>query len=240
MILPYIGGKSKFSNFITPYIPQDVSTFVEPFGGMMGVFLSLDPIIYNFDKVIYNDLNFLNYNLFNKLKCSDFILDLNNINIDESFYKNSLELISSEKDLNKLAIYWLVILCCSNPYEIGKNSWRDNSKFKLFKERIDSYSLKLNNITDICNEDYKDIIKKYDSVSTLFYVDPPYFGKEDYYINHNFYDKSHTGLASILNNIDGRFILSYFYFDGIKDLYPNCNFVSKKTIIGTEWLIMNY
>ena len=26
----------------------------------------------------------------------------------------------------------------------------------------------------------------------------------------------------------------------LKELYPNCKFESKKTIMGTEWIIMNY
>ena len=44
----------------------------------------------------------------------------------------------------------------------------------------------------------------------------------------------------MLNNIEGKFILSYYDFDGLKELYPNCRFESKKTIMGTEWIIMNY
>jgi hypothetical protein len=47
-------------------------------------------------------------------------------------------------------------------------------------------------------------------------------------------------LAKVLNNIKGRFILSYFYFDGLKELYPNCKIEKKVTIMGTEYIIMNY
>jgi hypothetical protein len=65
-------------------------------------------------------------------------------------------------------------------------------------------------------------------------------GREKYYINHDFNKKSHYELSDILNNIKGKFLLSYYYFDGIEDLYTNCRFESKKTIMGTEWLIMNY
>ena len=38
MIVPYLGEKSKFSNFIKPNIPTDIKTYVEPFGGMFGIF----------------------------------------------------------------------------------------------------------------------------------------------------------------------------------------------------------
>ena len=42
MFIPYLGEKSKFSNFIIPNIPNNISTYVEPFGGMMGIFFSLN------------------------------------------------------------------------------------------------------------------------------------------------------------------------------------------------------
>jgi site-specific DNA-adenine methylase len=97
-----------------------------------------------------------------------------------------------------------------------------------------------NKITEIEKLDYIDVIKKYDSKETFFYVDPPYMNKEKYYINHDFTPDSHSELAKVLNNIKGRFILSYFYFDGLKELYPNCKIEKKFTIMGTEYIIMNY
>jgi DNA adenine methylase len=80
----------------------------------------------------------------------------------------------------------------------------------------------------------------YDSESTFFYVDPPHMGKEDYYINNDFNRNSHYELAETLNNIKGKFLLSYYYFDGLEDLYPKCKIDSKVTLMGTEYIIMNY
>ena len=51
MLIPYLGEKSKFASFITPNIPEDISTYVEPFAGMFGVFFSL-----NFSK--FRDVKF--------------------------------------------------------------------------------------------------------------------------------------------------------------------------------------
>ena len=42
MLIPYLGEKSKFASFITPNIPDNISTYVEPFGGMFGVFFALN------------------------------------------------------------------------------------------------------------------------------------------------------------------------------------------------------
>ena len=65
-------------------------------------------------------------------------------------------------------------------------------------------------------------------------------GREKYYINHDFTEKTHKELSIKLNKIKGRFILSYYNFDGLEDLYPNCKFDKKMTIMGTEDIIMNY
>ena len=35
MLIPYLGEKSKFASFIVPNVPNDISTYVEPFGGML-------------------------------------------------------------------------------------------------------------------------------------------------------------------------------------------------------------
>jgi site-specific DNA-adenine methylase len=68
MLIPYLGEKSKFASFITPNIPTDISTYVEPFGGMFGVFFSLDFSKFKNVNFIYNEINYLNYNLFDLLR----------------------------------------------------------------------------------------------------------------------------------------------------------------------------
>ena len=78
MIVPYLGEKSKFSNFIIPNIPTDISTYVEPFGGMFGIFFSLDFSKYKDTKFVYNDVNYLNYNLFNFLRYVSEIINAKN------------------------------------------------------------------------------------------------------------------------------------------------------------------
>lgn len=241
MLIPYLGEKSKLSNFITPYIPKDISTYVEPFGGMAGVFFSLDFTKYKNVDFIYNDKNYLNYILFDNLKNnSNFIDIVKSTSVDKDVYKNALKSLITEKNKEKLALNWLIILSCSSPYEVGKDSWRNNTEFEIFKMKWKAYKYHLDKISKIYNYDYKDIIDMYDSESTFFYLDPPYMGKEKYYINHDFNEKSHLQLSKKLNSIKGKFILSYYHFDGLEDLYPNCRFDKKMTIMGTEYIIMNY
>ena len=240
MLVPYLGEKSKFANFITPNIPEEISTYVEPFGGMFGVFFALDFTKFKNVNFVYNDQNHLNYLLFKNLRSEKFIELVKSTKVDEEYYRFCLKNLILEKDEVYLSLYWLVILCCSSPYEIGKESWRDNTEFEIFKMKYKAYKYHLDKISSIENDDYKKIIEKYDSENTFFYVDPPYMGKEEYYINHSFTRDTHKELSEVLNNIKGKFLLSYYYFDGIEEYYPNCKFDSKMTIMGTELIIMNY
>jgi DNA adenine methylase len=240
MIIPYLGNKEKFTNFISPNIPLDISTYVEPFGGMMGIFFTLDFTKFKNVEFIYNDKNKLNYLLFKNLNNSNFIKLFKNTKVNKEYYQSCLKNLYVEKDEILLSLYWLVILTCSSPYEIGKDSWRNNSEFEIFKMKYKAYSHYLNKIDEIHNYDYQKVIDMYDSESTFFYVDPPYMGKEEYYINHDFNKDTHKELAETLSKIKGKFLLSYYYFNEIEELYPNCRFESKKTIMGTELLIMNY
>ena len=241
MLIPYLGEKSKFASFITPNIPKDISTYVEPFGGAMGVFFSLDFSKFRDVKFIYNDINELNFNLFYLLKNDPrFIEIVRGIKVDKEYYQKSIKEIFEDTDLMTKAINWLVVLTCSAPNQIGKDSWRGDTEFEVFKLKWKAYEPHLNKVSEILNVDYKEVIEKYDSPETFFYLDPPYMGREKYYINHDFNKNSHYELASILYKIKGRFLLSYYHFDGIEELYPNCRFEFKKTIMGTEYIIMNY
>lgn len=240
MLIPYLGEKTRFADFIMPYIPKDISVYSEPFSGMYGIFFSLDHTRFkNNVKFVYNDLNNLNCLLFKSLKDPKFIDLVKSTTVDENVYKSALKKIVGNNE-NDISLNWLIILCCSSTHEVGKDSYKDSSEFEIFKLKYKAYKYHIDKISDIVNLDYKDAIKLYDSKDTFFYVDPPYYGREKYYINHNFTESGHNELADTLNGIKGKFALSYQWFDGLEDLYPNCKFESKKTIMGTEHLIMNY
>lgn len=55
---------------------------------------------------------------------------------------------------------------------------------------------------------YDDILQRYDRPGTVFYLDPPYDGCEDYYGKGLWTHADFGNLAKILANIKGRFILS--------------------------------
>ena len=56
--------------------------------------------------------------------------------------------------------------------------------------------------------DWSEFIPRYDRPTTLFYLDPPYWGREQDYGANLFSQKHFTDLAGQLRTLQGRFILS--------------------------------
>lgn len=75
----------------------------------------------------------------------------------------------------------------------------------------------------ITHYDYKECIRKWDGVGTTFYLDPPYFGKEDWY-NGLVNDKDfHIELRNTLESVSGIWLLSYESNPFIGKLYKDFN-----------------
>ena len=242
MFIPYLGEKSKYANFIIPHIPQNINKYVEPFGGMFGIFFSLELTQFRNVEFVYNDSNYLNYNLFNQLVKSEFLSELEKVKASEDkFNKYKLKILNNNYSDFELAIAWLMILCCSaSQYDLLSNDYKGDSEFEVFKMKLKLGKNRLSKITEIHNQDFTQIIQSKDSKDTFFYVDPPYYNREHYYVNHNFNQNSHYQLATLLNSIKGRFALSYFDFPELKDWYQGCKIIKQRTLMGTELLIMNY
>jgi len=89
----------------------------------------------------------------------------------------------------------------------------------IVKDKVQN---KLAKVTAFESLDFEEHIKKYDSPETVFYIDPPYAFHEDNYFRgeENFGYAGHARLAKVLSKIKGKFLLSYYDFDDLKDLYP--------------------
>jgi len=81
---------------------------------------------------------------------------------------------------------------------------------------------KLDKISKFECLDFQDLIEKYDSSETLFYVDPPYKSTEKNYYRgtDHFGEAGHARLAKVLKNIKGKFILSYYDFEPLEKFFP--------------------
>jgi DNA adenine methylase len=272
MALSYIGGKSRIGTWIRNYIPHDTETFVEPFSGMFWVFFKLEISNYpNLKKVVYNDFNPLNVNLFNCVKrYVDFYEVIKDYKSQDKklFDKFQKEIFHPEfkvdlttPDYHTAAKYAYILSQVWSGTNPEKGKFIDlkgkyRSKFDSFKSKlVDTKWQKYFDKITICEcLDFEDVIKKYDSEKTYFYCDPPYFKTESYYANHHFGIETHQRLADSLKSIQGKFSLSYYYFDQLDEWFPKDEYIwqskefskaamakaGKAQTKGVELLIMNY
>ena len=280
-MISYIGGKARIGKWIVPFIPKDIETYVEGFSGMFWVFYNMDIKQYpNLKNVVYNDFNGLNANLFKCTKQYDKLWDelskypCQQLGVVDtppeygemfrSFQKeifNPDYVIGDEPNFDAACKYVYVlsqVFSGSKPetstYTDYKGKYRckvlifmDKLKHPVYREHFDK-------INFIENSDFGDIIKKYDSEKTYFYMDPPYWKTENYYSNHDFDSKDHERLANSLKDIKGKFGLSYYVFPKLLEWFPKDQYrwesknfkkaaAAKKDGTqneGTELLIMNY
>jgi DNA adenine methylase len=237
-MLSYIGGKSKIGNWIRNYIPNDIETYVEPFSGMFWVFFKTEIQHYSkLKKVVYNDFNPLNVNLFNCVReYNTFYKIINDYKSQdgELFYKFQKEIFDSsfkvnlsKPDFHTAAKYAYVLS------QVWSGTNPQKAKFidlkGKYKSKFDSFTGKLQNpkwqryfdkIDTTENLDFQDVIEKHDSPTSYFYCDPPYYLTEKYYANHDFGIETHQKLADTLKSTEGKFSLSYYDFPQLSEWFP--------------------
>ena len=280
MALSYIGGKSRIGKWIVPFYPNDIETYVEPFSGMFWCFFNMNLNQFpNLKRVVYNDFNPLNYNLFQCLQNPTLLLDaVNSIpcqqvgeEVTPEIYKEQFISFQAEifnenfsvqaYDYTIAAKYAYVLSQVFSGSKPETSSFIDlkgkyKSKYLTFRDKLSKpdWIEHFLRISHVENLDFQEVNEKYDSPSTYIYLDPPYWKTENYYNNHDFDREDHERLANVLNNVKGKFSLSYYDFELLHEWYPEDKFrwekkefakaaAAKKGVkqnMGEELLILNY
>ena len=258
-----------FIEFINSKIPKSgIKTYIEPFSGSMGTYmdddsLSFQNVFYN-DKnrhqvnlvkccSIPEDFIPELENLKNTLLFTNETDPLKKWDFYKSIYReyiknNFLDDMDFEiGDFKKAAIYGFLITSAHNsvyPRGAGFNGYKkDKDRLKLEvlidKLKKDKYTDKLKSITDFTNIDFEELIRKYDSEDTFFYLDPPYArfdsekGEDDakrlfWYGSDKegvFGPQSHRRLLELLKETKSRWSLSYYYFPLLEELLPRDKYI---------------
>jgi len=280
MALSYIGGKSKIGKWIVPFYPNEMETYVEPFSGMFWCFFNMNLNQFpNLKRVVYNDFNPLNYNLFqclqnpsqllnevNAIPCQQQGVSLTPVIYKEQFIRFQDEIFAQDFRVQpydyvvaaKYAYVLSQVFSGSKPETSSFIDLKGNykSKYLTFRDKLSKpdWVEHFLRISHVENLDFQAVIDKYDSPSTYIYLDPPYWKTENYYNNHDFDREDHERLANVLNNIQGKFSLSYYDFELLHTWYPENIFrwekkefakaaAAKKGVkqnMGEEILILNY
>lgn len=203
-VISYFGGKANFQSFITPNIPTDCKTYIEPFSGSFAIYLDSN---LEFTNVVFNDRNRHQANL---MKCcsqpQDFLVELKSLlapggllyttetEVDKKwdFFKAIYRTYVTNDFLDDMnfeigdfkvgAIYaFLITSSFSSVYPRGggftgfkKKTNRLNLLILINKLEKNKYTERLQKITDFHNLDFEDVITMYDTEDTYMYLDPPY------------------------------------------------------------------
>ena len=252
-ISPYVGGKSRLFKRICPLflqIPHE--TYAEPFVGMGGIFLRRDYIPKG---EVINDYNGDLINLFRIIQnhlapfCDMMRYQLSS---RREFQRILRQDPTTLTDMQRAATYLYRLRTCfggkvtSNVFGVapGRTSRFDPTKVN---EMVIDLHDRLHDVT-IENLPYQNFIPRYDRPATLFYLDPPYHGSEDYYGKEMFSEYDFNELAKILKQIKGAFIMSIndtsfirgvfksFYMHNIKTTY---SLSASKNTDANELIITN-
>jgi site-specific DNA-adenine methylase len=98
-----------------------------------------------------------------------------------------------------IAAKYVYVLCQvfsgSKPETSNYTDYRGKYRCKvlIFMDKLKKPSFRehFEKITFVENMDFQEVITKYDSPTTYFYMDPPYWKTENYYSNHDFDRNDH-------------------------------------------------
>lgn len=251
--ISWIGGKKALREIIVDRFPLNYEqyTYVELFAGGAWVFFYK----YRSQAEILNDFNSNLYNLYCCIREQpDALIESLTpaLNSREEFerirqlLKNPFGLTEVER-----AAYFyeqIKFSYASKTTTFGGrpcNLWARFPSMLLASERLNGVVVE--------NQDFEDIIRRYDSPTTFFYADPPYVDTEDYYNDVNFGKDDHLRLAIAAHKIIGKILISYNACRDVYELYADDEFrieevkrlnnMAQRTAPGAmyaEYLISNY
>lgn len=136
----------------------------------------------------------------------------------------------------------------SPPFSIS-TSRNSNLNLLRIEEELSMTHLRLSRVY-IENSPYERILQRFDKPHTFFYLDPPYWGYEDYYGKGIFNREDFDKLATLFKKVRGKFMMSINDTPEIRSLFGGFHVKEVKTVYNaggaghkkqvTELLIMNY
>jgi DNA adenine methylase len=204
-----MGGKKLLAHTIIEMLPK-CGTFVEVFAGGGSVFFGRPE---RSDIEVLNDLDITIYRTYKALQNKD---------VNKTFprtmtYDKFNELKKKKDGISQLALSCYSFFGAKKSFEGKKGTTLTCEKdFSPYKERLKGVIIEHNT--------FQECIRKYDSPTTCFYLDPPYEDSEDY--SNKVEPKD---VYDALQGIKGKFILSYNNSPVIRNIFKKYNIKKIKT-----------
>lgn len=225
-VAPWIGGKRNLAKRICAIIDaHDHDTYAEPFVGMGGVFLrrATRP-----KSEFINDVNRDIHNLFRILQ-EHYTAFLDHLRFQITTQANFERLVAVDPDtltdLQRAARFLYVqrLAFGGRPVrptfgvQVDRSSRFDLTRLQPMLEALHERLAGVN----VMNCGYGPFIERVDRERTFFYIDPPYWGSEDYYGKDLFSRGDFESLAEILNGARGSFLMSINDVPEIREIFAS-------------------
>lgn len=212
----YYGGKMGIVQWILDLMPPH-TTYVEPFGGAAAVLLAKQPAKIE----IYNDLDHAVYGFFKllkdpaKAKLLRHHLELTPYS--REIYDDLVERFESITDEIDKAVAFVIIANQSRNGQFGAgwkvSALRDTAQ--LYFRGLDCIETAVRRFRGVHveNRDFENVIRRYDTASTLYYLDPPYVATTRVTpkaYRHEMTVADHERLLNTVKQVQGMVMLSGF------------------------------
>ena len=240
--LRYPGGKSKAIKTLTPWFPQIISEYREPFIGGGSIAIQITKL-YPDIPVWINDLYVPLYNFWVQLRdrgeeLSERVREEKQRTLDagdkdkvtekaKELFNKYKEEIDTYDDFEKAVAFFIMNKCSYSG--LTENSTfsqtASNSNFSLVgADKLAQFSELIKN-WKITNIDYSEVMKAHGSGNTFVFLDPPYDIKDFLYGKNREMHKSfdHDRFADDVYNCVHKFMITYNVNDRLMELYKNYN-----------------
>ena len=240
--LRYPGGKSKAIKTLTPWFPQIISEYREPFIGGGSIAIQITKL-YPDIPVWINDLYVPLYNFWVQLRdrgeeLSERVREEKQRTLDagdrdkvtekaKELFNKYKEEIDTYDDFEKAVAFFIMNKCSYSG--LTENSTfsptASNSNFSLVgADKLAQFSKLIKN-WNITNIDYSEVMKAHGSGNTFVFLDPPYDIKDFLYGKNREMHKSfdHDRFADDVYNCVHKFMITYNVNDRLMELYKNYN-----------------
>ncbi len=225
----WVGGKRSILNELLSRIPQEYTSYHEPFLGGGALFFALNP-----EKAYLSDINFYLVQTYRAVKGDvDRLitnLKLHKKNHSLEYFQKARIRLSKEQDSTKVAALFIYLnkTCYNGLYRVNKSGMFNVPMGKyadpaiVDEDNLRACSEFLKN-TDIYQHTFQHCQPE---KGQFYYLDPPYHETFSGYDGSGFGDKEHEELAQFCRNIDakgGYFMLSNSDTPFVRELYKGYN-----------------
>ncbi len=222
-IMQIPGGDFHIADLLLPRFeqlcPRPKCTFVEVFGGSGYVSQTVSRAV--FGNIIYNDVNDMLTTLYRYVKehPEQLAAVLALLPYSRSYYHIIMDLLKTCREFGSLVAAALIFYAYSTSFggKVGKGFAYSvdptKNEARELKTRVWAILKYADAWRDVVieNLDFRDVIRRYDSERTVFYLDPPYPDRSDDYYGTPFTVNDLRDLAAMLTQIRGRFLLKLDY-----------------------------